>query len=212
MPSSEDSFMGFLLKKSCLQLHVSPRCSYEPTGMGLWPVAPGEWRLSSIGSCTQHLVLGQESLGRPGGLSGPLHLSCGDTMETVLGPRLHSWSTALSILPFPSFTCPLHYRNAPKKQRWSHLKLPFFLSVSKEDTEMLLLLTTGSSSSFCKLLLFFSVLKHGASHLLVSFQAKQMNLITLHFNKSWTYGFLLLRDFFLREGVIEWWYQLSFSD
>lgn len=35
-------FHGLLLKKSCLRLHISPSCSYEPTGQWLQV----EWRLS----------------------------------------------------------------------------------------------------------------------------------------------------------------------
>lgn len=120
-------------------------------------------------------------------------------METVLGLRLHSWSTALSILPFPNFTCPLHYRNAPKKQRWSHLSCHFSFQFQKKTQKCYFYLLQGVALVSANCYSFFSVLNM-ASHLLVSFQAKQMNLITLHFNKSWTYGFLLLQDFFLREG------------
>ena len=115
-------------------------------------------------------------------------------METVLGLRLHSWSIALYILLFPSFSFSLHYPNAPKEQRCL-----FSFQFQKKTQKYYFYLLQGVALVSPNSYSFLSV-SNMASHLLVSFQAKQINLITLHFNKSWTYGFLLLQEFFLRVG------------
>lgn len=75
----------------------------------------------------------------------------------------------------------------------------FSFQFQKKTQKCYFYLLQGVALVFPNSCSFLSV-SNMASHLLVSFQAKQINLITLHFNKSWTYGFLLLQDFFLRVG------------
>lgn len=156
-----------------------------------------EWRLSFYWLLYTASSLRAGELRRPGRASDLCILA----METW---RKQSWVSAstpdpLLFLLFPSFSCPLHYRNAPKEQRWSHLSCLFSFQFQKKTQKCYLYLLQGVALVSPNSYSFLSV-SNMASHLLVSFQAKQMNLITLHFNKSWTYGFLLLQDFFLRMG------------